>query len=82
MLRLLLELSQVLLASQLAKLRMKQALHFYVEQGLPTWEHISEGVEHGLGVQASGQGLVLRGEPGQGILPAGGQLIAVDGAQL
>ena len=41
-----------------------------------------EGVEHGLGVQAGGQALVLGGEGGQGVLPAAGQVAADDGLVL
>ena len=47
-----------------------------------TWNDIGEGVEHGLGVQAGGQGLVLRGECGQGILPTRRELSSQDRVQL
>lgn len=43
------------------------------QQETPTWKHVGEGVEHGLGVQSGGQGLVLGGECGQRILPASRQ---------
>lgn len=46
------------------------------------WEGGGQGVQHGLGVQAGGQGLVLWGEGGQLISPAVRQHTVDEGLEL
>mmetsp|Transcript_24993 Transcript_24993/g.54349 ORF Transcript_24993/g.54349 Transcript_24993/m.54349 type:complete len:229 (-) Transcript_24993:980-1666(-) len=47
-----------------------------------TGQHGGQGIQHGLGVLAGGQGLVLGLEGRQGLLPALGQLAAGQGLEL